>query len=36
MISLVVITIVVVAVWASAGGLDEIQSNPPHTAVNSE
>ena len=36
LITLVVITIIVVAAWAMSGGLDEIQATQPETAVVSE
>jgi hypothetical protein len=36
LITLVVITIVVVAAWATAGGFDDIQSTNSQTAVVSE
>lgn len=36
LMTLVVITIIVVAVWAMSGGLDEIQATQPETAVVSD
>lgn len=36
MIALVVVTIVIVALWATNGGLDEIQVGETETAVVSE